>query len=191
MFLAAAVVTLMFVFGPSRMSTITPEDKSAYGRLVLWSAGLEMVKEYPIFGIGANAWGVKYDMFVAHNSFVESAAELGFFGLLPWVMVFVLSLRHLVYISRHSEESLPSLRVPSEAVLLAVVGFVFASLFITKAYHQFVFLLLGLAASATAVFVDNSEHRFRLVEGSDYLLTVSLSVFGLVGLAIALSFFNL
>jgi O-antigen ligase len=188
---AGAVMVLMFVFGPSRMSTISPADTSAYGRLVLWSAGLEMVRQYPFFGIGANAWGVKYDLFVAHNSFVEAAAELGFFGLIPWVMVFVLSLRHLLYVSRHSEESIATLRAPTEAVLLAVMGFVFASLFITKAYHQFVFVLLGLAAAVTCIFVDNSEHRFRLVEGSDVLLTVSLSIFGLVGLAVALSLFGL
>jgi len=43
----------------------------------------------------------------------------------------------------------------------------------------------------TCIFVDHSEYRFRLVEGSDYLLTVFLSVFGLLGLAVALSFFGL
>ena len=48
-------------------------------RIQVWSAGLDMLRESPLFGVGMNNYGPRAGL-VAHNSFVHTYGELGFFG---------------------------------------------------------------------------------------------------------------
>ena len=84
---------------------------SERGRLVMWKAGLEMVKERPVTGFGAASYKIyvsKYEGRVlhspgytdypyqmtkdAHNDYIQIWAELGIFGLLVFLLTIALSL---------------------------------------------------------------------------------------------------
>lgn len=54
-------------------------------RMDAWSAGLEMIKQHPIFGVGYGAFTDHY-ILTAHNTIVVCAAELGLFGLFVWLL---------------------------------------------------------------------------------------------------------
>jgi O-antigen ligase len=54
-------------------------------RMDAWSAGLEMIKQHPIFGVGYGAFTDHY-ILTAHNTIVVCAAEIGTFGLFLWLM---------------------------------------------------------------------------------------------------------
>lgn len=56
------------------------EDQTSQARLERWEAGLEMAREYPLFGIGYNNWNTYYGP-LSHNIFIQAVAELGFVGL--------------------------------------------------------------------------------------------------------------
>ena len=84
---AAAVFAALTVAGPSRASEINAGEESAQNRVQAWSAGLEMLKQRPLFGVGYGQF-TEYHELVAHNSLVHSFAELGLFGELWFVSLF-------------------------------------------------------------------------------------------------------
>src|SRR5262249_7782952 len=70
---------LLLVGGAQTRFNISDPDDTGLGRLQLWSKGLVLFWESPLFGIGEGRYVVE-EGFVAHNSFIHAYAELGFFG---------------------------------------------------------------------------------------------------------------
>jgi hypothetical protein len=86
------VLVAIIVLGP-RMDTLSTEDASSYGRLEAWSLAMDLFKGSPLFGIGYDHF-MDYHFRTAHNSYLLCAAELGIFGLYPWLMMFFISYKN-------------------------------------------------------------------------------------------------
>jgi hypothetical protein len=69
-------------------------------RIDAWSAGLEMFRSSPIFGVGYKQFFENYGA-QAHNSFIHCAAELGFFGYFFWMALIVFSMSDLGTLANH------------------------------------------------------------------------------------------
>jgi O-antigen ligase len=175
--LAAAAI----VFGPSRMTTISTEEASAFQRLVTWDEGIRHFLTSPLFGVGAGAWGEKFRTMIAHNSFIHCAAEVGLFGLIPWVIAVYVSIRNTKFVVSDDAHSMgPLERTNFEALYYGIVGFAVASVFISKTYHPLLFLLVGLAAAATRMFAASDDRHFVMFDRTDALVAVAVTVGGLV-----------
>jgi putative inorganic carbon (hco3(-)) transporter len=72
-------ILLIAVGGRQTNIDLNDEEDTAYGRIALWRDGYEYFKSAPVFGIGFNQYAEESAL-VAHNSFVHTFAELGFFG---------------------------------------------------------------------------------------------------------------
>jgi O-antigen ligase len=83
-----------------RVLTIFDSDSDTTGssndRKELLIAGVNLAMNHPIIGVGVGNFPIYsiHDL-VAHNSYVEIAAELGVFGLLAYLLVILLPLRSL------------------------------------------------------------------------------------------------
>src|SRR5205814_9877341 len=78
--LAAVVLPAMFfVFAGRQTNISTGADDTMQARIQLWSEGLQLFREAPLFGIGYREYAEQAGQ-VAHNSFVHCYTELGFFG---------------------------------------------------------------------------------------------------------------
>ena len=171
---------LVIQFGPSRMAELSPEEASAHGRMLAWDQGYQIFAENPLTGAGAGAWYEKYRTLVAHNSFIHCAAELGLFGLAAWVMLSFISIKNLWYVARPRKDEPGVASGSANSILLAFLGFLFASLFISKTYHVLYFLLLGLAAAAVNIYVSKSEGDYELLSRRDIVFGLALMVAGLI-----------
>ena len=69
---------------PSRFQEIDAAEASAAGRVDSWYEGLQMFREYPLFGVGAERY-TDYNALTAHNSFVLVLAETGIVGFCVWI----------------------------------------------------------------------------------------------------------
>jgi O-antigen ligase/Flp pilus assembly protein TadD len=82
--------------------TVSPEETSLRSRLVLWRDSLNMLGDFPLFGVGLGAWPEVFPRYQrppwsplfareAHNDYVQRCAELGVVGsgLLAWFFVAV------------------------------------------------------------------------------------------------------
>lgn len=102
---AAAVIPILaalaFVLSPAPVkdrvaSMADMQNESNRERLLVWGAGLKIIADHPVFGVGQNAFPLVYPEYRAenvnepnishlHNNFLELAAERGLVGMAAWI----------------------------------------------------------------------------------------------------------
>ena len=136
-------------------------DQTSTSRLGYWAAGIDMAKEYPLLGVGYNAFPEHYDRYyktrdgsfmsqrkeVAHNSLVEVVSTMGFvaLALYVWFHLLVYSPRSLT--KRRAEknpemEFLESLRLSLNA---AVLTYFIGAFFMSVAFYPYIYFLLSIS----------------------------------------------
>ncbi|OES44980.1 O-antigen ligase family protein [Domibacillus iocasae] len=126
-----------------RIATIQQDmnDGSLNGRGVMWNAGLEVVNDQPIIGIGAGAYPAEMELLInarnlSHNTLLAVLAETGLIGLL--LFLFVLFLFFYTASKTNYVESMLFL------TLLAV--WVLSTMFLTWEMRKPTWLLFALIA---------------------------------------------
>lgn len=146
-YLAALVILGVSVlsFGPEtlkqRISSITdPRNESNYDRLSMFQAGLFMISERPLFGIGPGMVKHRYPIYRhptaprvrvkhLHNSFLQIAAERGLLSLAAYLWLMAAGSR-LAYRAYRDQKGGEGERADLYlGVLLALIGFNLAGLF--------------------------------------------------------------
>lgn len=108
-------------------------DKSAGMRLIIWRGAMEMIQDYPWFGVGINRFHVKIVQYTnlekfidAHNAYILTAAEFG----LPALACFLLVILALFFVTssvrRHSD---PFVRSTALGFLAGLSGLLLANMF--------------------------------------------------------------
>jgi hypothetical protein len=137
------------------------QEQSAGQRIDAWYDGLQMFRGQPLFGVGYGAFTDHHPL-TAHNSFVLCFAELGLFGLLPWVALLVLAWRELSQVTQLAQPGSPQARM-AEALRVALLGFLACAWFLSRTYQPLLYLLLGLCLAAAwcarAAALAGPEHE--------------------------------
>jgi hypothetical protein len=160
--LFVAAMALNFTGGRD-ISASAGEDRTA-----LWGEGLELLKSYPLFGVGLGRMPEYTDSHhTAHNSLVVCAAELGMFGLYFWCMFLFPIVREALAIASPAKVSEAEPVMPEEGLfpratrkieaidkaevnrlgrllLLSLTGFLVAGWFLSRAFVVTFFLLGGM-----------------------------------------------
>lgn len=115
-------------------------------RIQLWSEGLGLFRQAPLFGIGQNLYA-EQAVQVAHNSYLHVFAELGVFGGAMFLGAFYYALRTLYRLGqgerRFGDLELARLR---PFLLSAVVGYATSMLTLSRCYVAPTYVMLGLPA---------------------------------------------
>jgi O-antigen ligase len=79
-----------------RIASITQIENSGLFRLNLWKESLEIIEDFPLFGVGLNTYskiGPKYSKagggYYPHNSYLQMAAEIGILGLFSFLWILI------------------------------------------------------------------------------------------------------
>jgi O-antigen ligase len=117
------------------------EQGSWSGRKAIWAAGLELVREYPVLGVGAGGFRTATSsVLVAHNTFLSVLVEEGLVGFALFLLL-ILSL------------ALPALRLPTverNLWLVLLVTWAVGVSSLTWETKKASWFLLGLAAARLA-----------------------------------------
>jgi O-antigen ligase len=127
---AVTVVGLMAVFSDlfeanrylRRLAGLNPMDPDASisGRMVIWEVAWRMIKDHPLFGVGAGNFTIRIDEYFApnyaaiqaagtnwiqpHNDFLWVFAEKGAIGLIPFVGLFAVAAWKVFKLSGSNEK---------------------------------------------------------------------------------------
>jgi len=151
----------------SRLGTIETLDKNdtGYGRLQLWKAGLLMLKDHPLTGVGPGsyhgAFGSSYmsmvernsnKWHVAHSAYVTVAAEMGLPGIILYCYLIYLAFKENLATRRLlRERGSPSWQVAlCEGFTCSLIAYVVGSTFLSVAYYDHVYFLAALSAAMAA-----------------------------------------
>ena len=141
--LAAVVLVALVMPGPvahRARSMIDVDDPTVRDRVAMWRAGLGMIAEHPLLGVGpgeVRAWYQHYRRPEAirqstghlHNSAIQIAAERGLPALAVWVWLWIVFFREGWRILTRAGRESPGRRALVCAGLAGVLGFLVAGLF--------------------------------------------------------------
>ncbi|HEX6533139.1 MAG TPA: O-antigen ligase family protein [Gemmatimonadaceae bacterium] len=180
LFAAIAGVGLVAMLGTdkywSQMSTILHPTtdynwSDRQGRMEVWKRGLGYVMDRPVLGVGVGSYPVAegtlseigrqlqargrgFKWSVAHNSFLETAAELGIPGFLLFCALLGVTIRTMLRVRPgrfwgplvgKREQALGQMLTGS------FIGFSVAGFFVSAEYFSYLYFLLGLAVGLDKV----------------------------------------
>jgi len=156
--IGGVIALLLFAFGPSRISSISGKEASAYGRISAWYEAYQMFKENPFFGVGHNMF-TDHHWLTAHNSYVLVMAELGVVGLFFFTGLIYHPLYWLwqhVFVRQAHSISKTDLGLIS-AIYASLGGILFSMFFLSRSYMLLPFLMFALATASTRIFSEKNE----------------------------------
>lgn len=161
------LLPMMFLLFAGRSTDISTDDDTAQGRIQLWAEGTKLFRQAPIFGIGKGMFDEEVGH-VAHNSFVHSFTELGFFGgtlFLGGFYIPFVKFRRLRSATDQINDSEMRRLLPCLMGLVAGYGAGLMSL--SRSYVEPTYMVFGLAAAyfqeasvAAVVSVVRFDARF-------------------------------
>lgn len=130
------------------------DQKAANSRLKLWQAGLQMVRDHPLAGIGLGNFKFKVQKYaahnanldhIAHNAYLEIAAEMGLPALLLYLLILFSAWRDLDRAARL--ENLPGwMKTSAEGLQAGLLSFCVAQVFLSAQYTKMLWLVIALSA---------------------------------------------
>jgi len=138
--LALGAVALPGPVAERARSVVNLEDRTLRDRVAMWRAGLSMIAEHPLLGVGpgeVRTWYQHYRRPEAirpstghlHNSPIQIAAERGLPALFAWAWLWVVFFREGWWILGRVGREPPIRRALGCASLAGVAGFLVAGLF--------------------------------------------------------------
>jgi O-antigen ligase len=123
------------------------EDGSGQSRIQLWSEGLRLFQQAPLFGIGQGYYAEEAGQ-VAHNSFIHTFAELGFFGGALFLGTFVVAVEASLRSMRQAELIEDrGLQRFAPYLLALLAAYAVGMLSLSRPYVPPTYLILALATS--------------------------------------------
>lgn len=99
-------VPALFLFLAGRQTDLSTEEGTGQQRIQLWSDGMMLVRESPLFGVGEGGFNDRIGL-VAHNSYLQCFAELGVFGGMLFLGAFYLAGDQLLRLGDRRKHALP------------------------------------------------------------------------------------
>lgn len=135
------------------------DDKTSTTRLIRWKAGMKMMQENPILGIGYSNWITYYHDFygnnitgLPHNTFIDAGAELGYTGLAIFVMMILYT-----FINNARTRKL-ALAVDNKFIYYtaygldaALIGFLVSGSFVSVLYYPYFWINLSFTVALNNV----------------------------------------
>lgn len=150
----ALICVVTYMLAPPWLTSVRDESKSAQHRVEMWAEGLEMMKYNPVFGIGRGNFRNYTSKLIAHNSAIELGGEMGVIGLTLWCTLIYVSLKAPLLLWQ--EQSSVSDSNVGFGLVLALIGYVVSTMFVTLEYETF-YLLLALCA-ALSRYLPAAQH---------------------------------
>jgi putative inorganic carbon (HCO3(-)) transporter len=154
------VASISFQFIPAAQKQrfqVAGEDRTSITRIENWKKGIKMAEMYPVFGVGYKNWGIadaKYfngNGLLSHNIFIECLSELGYTGLI----IFVLLIYSTVKSNRETRRNVSMngdvqnkfIYYMAHALDSALIGYLVSGFFVTVLYYPYFWINLSMTVA--------------------------------------------
>jgi len=183
--LSVLVLPMLFLLPQSPIHRLLhPEigaKESERYHLEAWTAGFQMIKSHPVTGIGLgnfksempayNLPGNTYDS-IAHNMFIEVAAELGLPAFVLFLAIFCSTYLAMGKI-RNQSNSPPLVKTAASALQAGLVGLAASGCFVSAEYQKTTWSALAVMACLVPLAkLRAPTTKPRVVVQQDEMLTV-------------------
>jgi putative inorganic carbon (hco3(-)) transporter len=156
-----ALVTMAVVLPSSPLTRLMDPHESdveaSDSRLRLWTVGMKAALEHPLTGVGPGNYKTltvgREDFQVAHNTYVELAAELGFPGLFGFLAVLTTTYLSAGRIRRRAALSGSKVFVNiSQGIQAGLLGYAVSAVFVSVPWQKFLWLVVFLSITLEALW---------------------------------------
>lgn len=153
---------------------IIGEDRSSLQRLAYWKAGIEIIKEHPVLGVGYNNWGqymwYKYPNGVgpgqtvqaSHNIFIQGGTEMGLLGLFFFILLIIYAFMNNSRTRRMAKELDNKLFFNlSYGLDAGLIGYLVAGFFVTVLYYPFFWVQIAMIVMLNTVTQNNLNQKIK------------------------------
>lgn len=137
------------------------DDKTSQQRLLYWENGWEMMKNYPVTGVGFFNFASYFEAYypedmlyrraqLPHNIFIQVGTDAGFIALFIFILLILYCLWHPLKIARSPSVDAVDKNI-SVGLGYGVLGFLIAGQFVTVAYYPFLWVHLAFIVSMTRI----------------------------------------
>ncbi len=134
-------------------------DESSDKRLGCMLSGVNMVMNWPIFGVGYRQFTQYHDQ-TAHNAYVLAAAEGGFPALILWGLVALKAFQSARLAEKYALEA-PH-RDVGAYLRMALIGLFVGIFFLSFAYHELLWIAFALCSAFSLAVVGNRLELLKL-----------------------------
>lgn len=123
-------------------------DASTMQRYEAWSAGSDMFRSNPIFGVGHRQF-TEHHYLTAHNSYVLTPAELGIIGMVLWGCIVYMTIK-IPLTGALRYRGVPGADAAHTwglAILAAMAGFLIQMTFLSLSYHSMLWIYFGISGA--------------------------------------------
>lgn len=170
-----ALVALPTDLGGRALATLADDTEAPWGleqsnraHVALFWAGLRMIAENPLFGVGPSNFKPVSQLYtgldqaaIAHNSYLELGAEMG----LPVLVIFLVLLATVFGAFRRARgaagEGQERLAAWSQGLSDGMIGFLVAAFFISAEYEKFLWLVIFLSIVVARLTQRSAEREPR------------------------------
>jgi O-antigen ligase len=132
---------------------------STEARLDLLKAGLGMIRAHPLVGVGMDRFkslSLTYNpgliqAYIAHDTYLQLAAEGGIPSLLIFLAILALALRNFRFAEKTGKRADPALGQMGAAMRIALFGYMLAACFLTAQFIRMLWLCVFLSQSLREV----------------------------------------
>lgn len=148
------------------------EDIESVNRLSYWKRGIELVSIFPFFGVGYNNWMVAnekifnlYNQQVPHNIFIQCVSELGYFGLLVFLLMILFTFVNNFQTRKLALQSGDGNRFiyyMARGLDGALIGYLVSGFFVTVLYYPYFWINLAMTVSLNAIAKKKTERSIEI-----------------------------
>lgn len=186
----AALVIPLGLFAPASpierfLNPSRGDQEATDTRIALYKAGLRMTWENPVQGVGLGNFKRMTGQYsevgedpsrIAHNSYIEVAAEMGIPGLLALLAVLMASFRTLRQVRRQTARSGPALlHLAALGIQAGLLGCAVSIFFVSGQYQKLLWLMIFISMCLPPLLVRARLQQKQLEAQSE---TVSLGNLG-------------
>jgi O-antigen ligase len=141
---------LLFIVFAGRMTSFSADEGTGQARIQLWSDGLTIFLNSPLWGIGMENYR-QFSNHVAHQSFIHCYTELGLIGGTLFLGAFYFAIKGMTDLRGASEgasaaeELDPELRRLHPFLMAMLIAYTVGICFLSRSYIVPTYMVLGLA----------------------------------------------
>ena len=136
------------------------DDQTSMNRIERWEKGLEMAKRYPLLGVGYRNWEMADNrLFLGsgaycHNIFIECMSELGYSGLIAFILMIIYTFINNRRTRKIAKEHLGGNKFiwyMAHGLDGALVGYLVSGFFVTVLYYPYFWVNLAMTVALNNV----------------------------------------
>ncbi|MDD5008082.1 MAG: O-antigen ligase family protein [Syntrophorhabdaceae bacterium] len=154
------------------LTSFNPSEASASARLESWKAGIGMMVDHPVVGIGLGAFAYEYALRAniqtyefkvkiprfAHNSYIQVGAEAGVIALALFLLLIIFSFRDIFIAQKvfreKNEDNLSNL---SQFLGVSMLGYAACGMFLTQAYITMFWIIVPVIVAMRSIALEHGQ----------------------------------